>query len=84
MTREEFYAKYGNVEVTFSSYFKYTFNYTTTLPDGRQLEVFYGGNADDIYRHEVCSGGVETVLSLQPYSGCVYFGGEEMESFYDY
>lgn len=84
MTREEFYARYGDVELTFSSYYKYTFTYTATLPDGRYLEVLCGGNSDDIYLSKVHYCSVETVLSLQPYSGCVYLGAEKMESFYDY
>jgi hypothetical protein len=36
MTRAEFYAKYGDVEVTFSSYYKFTFTYAATLPDGKR------------------------------------------------
>lgn len=84
MTREDFYAKYGGVEVVFSSYFKYTFTYTATLADGKRLFVYFGGNSDDIYRHECQSDSALTVLSLQPYAGCVYDGTEERESFYDY
>ena len=84
MTREEFYAKYGNVEVAFSSYFKYTFTYSATLPGGKVLTVYYGGNSDDIYRHECFVGGSITVLELGPYAGSVYGDGEEGEGFYDY
>jgi len=53
MTRKEFYEKYGDVKVKFSSYYKYTFTYTGTLPDGGRISVDYGANADDIYRFEV-------------------------------
>lgn len=84
MTKEEFYAKYGDVVVAFSSYFKYTFTYSATLPDGKILTVYYGGNSDDIYKHECFVGRNITVLELEPYAGCVYRGAEEMESFYDY
>ena len=84
MTRAEFYAKYGDVEVTFSDYYKYTFTYAATLPDGKRLTVGYGGNSDEIYRHEVAANGVETVNGLQPYTGTVYEGTEEVEGFYEY
>lgn len=84
MTRAEFYAKYGDVEVTFSSYYKYTFTYAATLPDGRRLTVGYGGNSDEIYRHEVATSCAEKVGGLQPYTGSVYEGTEEVEGFYDY
>jgi len=84
MTRAEFYAKYGDVEVTFSSYYKFTFTYAATLPDGKRLAVGFGGNSDEIYRHEVATSCVEKVSILQPYTGTVYEGTEEVEGFYDY
>ena len=83
MTRAEFYAKYGDVKVTFSSYYKYTFTYAATLPDGKRLTVGYGGNHDEIYSHEVSMSCTETVSGLKPYTGAVYEGGEEVEGFYD-
>jgi hypothetical protein len=84
MTRSEFIAKYGKLEVTFNSYYKFTFSYQTKLPDGKVLVVGYGGNSDEIYRHEVSVFLPVTVESLEPYSGSVYDGTEEVESFYDY
>lgn len=84
MTRAEFYAKYGDVGVTFSYYYKYTFTYETTLPDGKRLIVGCGGNSDDIYKQEVKANCVETVNSLQPHTGYVYEEKEEVEGFYDY
>ena len=84
MTRQEFYTKYGDVPVKFCSYYKYTFTYTGTLPDGRILKVQYGGDSSDIYRHEVFVEREETVFNLAPYAGEVYEGTTEIESFYDY
>lgn len=84
MTRAEFYAKYGDVEVTFSSYYKYTFTYAATLLDGKRLTVGYGGSSDEIYRHEVTTSCAVKVSSLCPYMGAVYEGTEELEGFYDY
>jgi hypothetical protein len=84
LTRAEFYAKYGTAQVSFSSYYKYTFTYAGTLPDGKRLTVDFGGSGDDIYRHEVVSGSIETVSQLEPYAGAVYDGAGEVEGFYDY
>jgi hypothetical protein len=84
MTRAEFCEKYGDVPVKFSSYYKYTFTYSTTLPDGKRLVVSYGGCSDDIYRHEVSADSLETINSLQPCQGFVYDGDVEVEGFYDY
>lgn len=85
MTREEFYKKYGEVEVIFSTYYRYTFNYIAVLPDGKLLVVSYrGGNSGDIYRHEVTAGRFEKVINIQPFKGEVYEGTKEIEGFYDY
>ena len=84
MTRADFYSKYGDVQVTFSSYYKYTFTYSATLPDGRRLTVGYGGDSDEIYRHEVARDDLEVVKQLQPYAGAVYEGTDVVEEFYDY
>ena len=84
MTREEFYEKYGEVEVVFTSYYKFTFNYGALLPDGLRLSVGYGGNSDDIYRHEVGVGETIKIKDLNPYCGNVYVGLNEVDSFYDY
>lgn len=84
MTREEFYEKYGDVKVTFASYYKFTFYYNATLPDGSVLSVGFGGNSDEIYRCEVTSGEVVTVAALCPFMGSVRKDGKEIEGFYDY
>lgn len=84
MTKEEFYDKYGDVKVKFANYYKYTFTYEATLPDGKLLTCGYGGNSDDIYRHEVGTDQEETVNSLQPYEGAVFQNGNKIEGFYDY
>lgn len=84
ITREEFYEKYGDVLVSFSNYYKYTFTYDATLQDGKRLTVGYGGDPSQIYRHDVRRDSTETVSQLGPYTGSVYEDGEEVEGFYDY
>jgi len=48
MTYEEFIEKYGEEEIKFSSYYKYSFTFKN-----EKLAVGYGGDHDDIYRLEV-------------------------------
>lgn len=84
MTRDEFYEKYGEVLVTFSSYYKYTFTYRAKLPDGQTLTVGYGGQADEIYRFEVVPNVPVKVADLYPYCGSVYNNCKEIEAFYDF
>jgi hypothetical protein len=81
MTKDEFYKKYGSIKVKFLGYFKYTFTYEAELPDGKRLTCDYGGNADDIYRHEVSADFEETVSGLQPHECSVYENGKYVEGF---
>ena len=78
MNREDFYEKYKDVKFVFDSYYKYTFTFVGEHA-GESVRVEVGGNHNDIYRMEVDEGCVETIHSLQPYSGIC---GED--SFYDY
>ncbi len=55
MTDDEFNEKYGDIWVHFTSYYKYVFRYVGDGFDGETITVGYGGNHDDIYRHEVTS-----------------------------
>lgn len=51
--RDEFLEKYGDVLVTFSSYYKYCFTYRGVMPDGSDLICHKGDSIDSIYRLEV-------------------------------
>ncbi len=85
MTKNEFIEKYGDVKVKFSYYYKYTFNYIGSLPDGSKISVGYGGNADEIYKYEVVSNTEETVSNVDPYTGAVLnANGQLIDEFYDY
>ncbi len=84
LSKQEFYEKYGDVVVRFANYYKYTFTYEGVLPDGKTLTCGYGGNADEIYRHEATPDREKLLSSLRPFEGAVYQGGVEVESFYDY
>lgn len=53
MTEQDFFDKYGEEAVTFSSYYKYSFTYEGTSKEGHRIVISYGGSADDIYRYDV-------------------------------
>lgn len=85
MTDAEFEALYGDVEVTFSSYYKYSFTYVGTAPDGTQISVSYGGCADDIYRHEVCNNDKCKVGRVKEWNYVsATKDGAEVFTYYDY
>jgi hypothetical protein len=84
MSKAEFLEKYGDVQVEFSSYYKYSFTFIGTAEDGAAVSVSVGGNADDIYRMEVVATYPETVRDLDAYSGDATLNGETVASFYDY
>ena len=81
ISREEFMEQYGDVEVKFVYYYKYKFTYSTSLADGRAVQVSVGGCHDDIYRHEVSNDKTYTINSLYPDVGNVYKNGEVICSF---
>ena len=84
ITNEEFIALYGDVEVEFYSYYKYTFTYRGELPDGSVIFCDYGGNSDEVYRYEVNAGDKIAIKSVYPYAGRVIKDGEVVHEFYDY
>ncbi len=50
---EEVVSKYGEVLVTFSSYYKYSFSFGADIEDGIHIGLSIGESADDIYRLSV-------------------------------
>lgn len=62
LTKEEALKKYGKVPLKFKSYYKYVFSYRGIAPDNADIYYSEGGNADDIYRHEVTS---ETIRTME-------------------
>lgn len=66
MNREEFLEKYGDHEVEFRSYYKYTFIFLNET-----LEVHVGGAPNEIHKLEVVSGKKYHVWELYPYAAYV-------------
>ena len=87
LTRQEFMEKYGQVIVEFSDYYKFTFRYVNVrmASEGGTISVEFGGNAEDIYRHDLSSNERIKVVDLEPFSGTVRdAGGNVVDEFYDY
>jgi hypothetical protein len=54
MTKQEFFAQYGEVALKFSSYYKYEFYFEGVAPDGTLIVTRYGdGDSSTIYRFSV-------------------------------
>ena len=83
LSKAEFIERYGSVMVRFHSYYKYSFTFKAALDDGAELRVEVGGISDDIYRMEVVADYPEAVKDLDPNSGSVYVGSDQVVSFYE-
>lgn len=87
MTKEKFIEKYGDILVTFTDYYKYTFTFKGTTRDGKTIVVDVGTDSDSIYRFEVAAGVPKTIRDLDPYSGQVVESTDPYrmgDSFYEY
>ena len=66
MTRDELNEKYGDAKVTFFHYYKVSFTFKGTLPDGKTITARMGGSANDIYREDITAGEEETIRDPYP------------------
>ena len=76
---DEFLVKYGDTPVRFSSYYKFTFTFTGSLPDGRNLYALVGGEPEEIRTRNVTADEVRPLRQLWAYSASVYDGDTEVE-----
>jgi hypothetical protein len=53
MTVEQVNAAFADMELKFTGYFKYSFSFVGTAPNGETIVASMGGNPDDIYRLEI-------------------------------
>lgn len=60
----EVVGKYGDVELKFYSYYKYTFRFVGIAPDGKKIIWDYGGDSADIYKYLVTRDGVKTLNKI--------------------
>ena len=72
ITKKEFDELYGDVEVVFTSYYKYSFVFKGTTDDGEHVVISVGGDADEIYRMDVNAGEEVKVKELYGSFAAVY------------
>ncbi|MEM7209550.1 MAG: hypothetical protein AAF434_17155 [Pseudomonadota bacterium] len=84
ISHQEFIERYGDVEVEFSHYYKFSFTFKTELDDGAVLSVSTGGDADEIYREEIANNEKRLVRDVCPYEGSVRKDGSDVCRFYDF
>jgi hypothetical protein len=84
ITKQEFDDLYGDVEVEFTSYYKYSFTFAGDAPDGTRIALSIGGCADEIYRLDVSAGVKVKVREFWASYAGAYFGedGEDPIHFY--
>ncbi len=76
LTHKEFNELYGDVEVEFTSYYKYSFSFRGKTPDGNTVVVSIGGSSDDIYKLDVEAGEKVKVRDMYPSYAAVYPGDD--------
>ena len=67
--------KYGDVPLKFSGYYKYSFGFSGTAPDGAEITISIGGNHDEIYRYSVRPDTIETLRAHSWYVANVKLDG---------
>lgn len=80
LTQEQFFQKYGTLEVEFSSYYKFAFLFSAEHGNAH-VTVKVGGDSESIYRLDVVAGVKISINELQPSSGWVTENGQEIEEF---
>ncbi len=69
-TKEEVIEKFGDVEMKFSHYYKFTF-YFDGVKDGYVFECSFGGDSGDIYKTEVSATDIICVSEFE--DSCNHF-----------
>ena len=72
ITRKEFNELYGDVEVKFNSYYKYTFEFRGQTDDFKTVSISFGGGADDIYKEQIEAGEKVKVKDIEGMYATVY------------
>jgi len=83
VTQTEFNKLYGDVEVEFVSYYKYSFTFSGVADDGTRIVVSVGGCADDIYKMDVTAGEKVKVEDLYGSYGAAYDKDVEVGASYE-
>ena len=67
LSKEEVFEEYGTVPLKFYNYYKFMFSYVGTAENGACIVYTEGGEADDVYRHQVTP---ETTRTIEDEGYC--------------
>ena len=71
ITKTEFDKLYGDYDVVFDSYYKFTFTFKGKTNSGDTIVVTFGGSADDIYKQNITAGEKVKVRDIDAYYAAV-------------
>jgi len=83
MTKEDILKKYGNVELKFRHYYKYTFMFKGETPEGEVVYANVGGAADEIYRLDLDYNETGTISNLEPCTISVMKGSKVIADWHE-
>ena len=81
LSQEELLSQYGDAELKFSSYYKYSFTFTGQMVDIK-INATIGGSSDDIYRLDVYADQKMSLQMLDPTSVSIYKGQKLIAEYY--
>jgi hypothetical protein len=84
LEKSEVLAMYGDVLLTFSSYYKYSFTFSGVAEDGAAISATVGGDSNNIYRFSVTPASKITLNTESHYAASVHRGDEEIWSEYTF
>jgi len=64
MKIEEVITKYGDVKLSFESYYKHTFKFEGIAPDGTYIGAYCGGDSQAIFNKEIFNDSIDTLGNI--------------------
>ena len=86
LTEDEVNSKYGEVKLTFSSYYKYSFTFIGVAEDGARIVAGWGSDSDDIYKYNLSNNEQKKLgkVSTDWHHVSVTMGEDILFSYFDY
>jgi hypothetical protein len=84
LTEEKVLAKYGDVKLRLTKYYKYVFTYVGIAPDGALIEAHRGGDSAGVYYINICADDEITLNQKLHFSVQMFKGGAEIYFNYDH
>ena len=84
ISKTEFNELYGDVEVKFNSYYKFTFEFRGETKTFETISISFGGGADDIYKESIEAGETVKVKDIDGRYATVYTDSTCLEVVHSY